>query len=480
MISQLIDRLNQLDLPDATWVGLRGTQETQTHHALRDGHPETNGTTFSQGVMVEVLVKGQIGYAATPNLQPASIKAAADRAYDCALAAGQWQLTPTSLSVRPRVVGEYRSPDKSAFEKLSPGEINDLLSEICRRLKRSAEIVQVSAGVLLTKTETWFVSSNGSEVYQCFHCIGTDFAATAQRGSVTQRRSDNGWFARCYQGGLEHLVSPDLWERVNRIGQEALDLLDAEECPEETMTLVLAPDQMLLQIHESVGHPLELDRILGDERNYAGGSFVQPEDFGHLVYGSPLMNITFDPTIQGEFASYAFDDTGAPATREYLIREGTLQRGLGSLESQERLGVKGVACARANSWNRPPIDRMANLNLEPGNESFDQLIGRIERGIYMESNRSWSIDDRRHKFQFSCEYGRLIENGKLTRPVRNPNYRGTTPEFWASLTGLGNGETWQMYGTPTCGKGEPNQAIAVGHGSPVAVFNQIEVFGGDA
>jgi predicted Zn-dependent protease len=480
MISQLINLLNQLDLPDATWVGLRGTQETQTTRGLRDGHPEHNGTSLSQGIMVEVLVRGQMGYGATQNLQPESVKATADRAYQAAITASQWKLTPTSLTVRPRVVGEYLSPYESSFDKLSPGEINDILSQICQRLKTCDQIVQVSAAVLLTKTETWFVSSNGSEVYQRFHRISTDFAATAQRGNVAQRRSDNGWYARCYQGGLEYLVTADLWDRVDRISHQAIELLTAPDCPTETTTLVLSPDQMLLQIHESVGHPLELDRILGDERNYAGGSFVQPQDFGHLVYGSPLMNITFDPTIQGEFASYAFDDTGAPATREYLIKEGVLHRGLGSIESQERLGVKGVACGRACSWNRPPIDRMANLNLEPGNHSFDELISTIERGVYMESNRSWSIDDRRHKFQFSCEYGKLIEDGKLTRTVRNPNYRGTTPEFWAGLTGLGNGDTWQMYGTPTCGKGEPNQAITVGHGSPMAVFDQVEVFGGDA
>ncbi len=235
---------------------------------------------------------------------------------------------------------------------------------------------------------------------------------------------------------------------------------------------------MMLQIHESVGHPLEIDRILGDERNYAGGSFVKKTDFGKLVYGSPLMNITFDPTVPGEFASYAFDDTGAVATKEYVIKDGILHRGLGSLESQARAGIPGVACARACSWNRPAIDRMANLNLEPGNASFAEIIADIEHGVYMESNRSWSIDDRRYKFQFGCEYAQLIENGKLTKTLRNPNYRATTPEFWHSLIQLGDASNWQIYGTPYCGKGEPNQAICVGHGSPVCVFANVEVFGG--
>jgi len=221
-----------------------------------------------------------------------------------------------------------------------------------------------------------------------------------------------------------------------------------------------------------------LDRVLGDERNYAGGSFIKPEDFGHLSYGSALMNITFDPTVPGEFASYGFDDTGAPASRKYLIRQGRLERGLGSLDSQTRLSQPGVACARATSWNRPPIDRMANINLEPGDTPFPELIGEIERGVYMEANRSWSIDDQRHKFQFGCEYARLIEDGQLTQTLRNPNYRSITPAFWHSLIKVGDRATWEMYGTPYCGKGEPNQIIRVGHGSPVCVFDQIEVFGG--
>jgi predicted Zn-dependent protease len=184
--------------------------------------------------------------------------------------------------------------------------------------------------------------------------------------------------------------------------------------------------------------------------------------------------------VPGEFASYSFDDTGAPATREYLIQEGILLRGLGSLESQARMGVSGVACARASSWNRPPIDRMANLNLEPGTDSLEDMIRNIEYGVYMESNRSWSIDDQRYKFQFGCEYAKLIENGQMTKTLRNPNYRGTTPEFWHSLVRVGDYSTWEIYGTPYCGKGEPNQAIRVGHGSPICTFAGVEVFGGGA
>ncbi|MDX1656181.1 MAG: TldD/PmbA family protein, partial [Candidatus Competibacteraceae bacterium] len=225
-------------------------------------------------------------------------------------------------------------------------------------------------------------------------------------------------------------------------------------------------------------HPLELDRILGDERNYAGTSFVTPEMFGRYRYGSELLNITFDPTVAGQIASAGFDDEGRPAERVYLIREGILERPLGGGSSQARAGLPGTANARACGWNRPPIDRMANLNLEPGDSSFEALVGAVERGIYMETNSSWSIDDSRNKFQFGCEWGRLIDNGRLTRVVKNPNYRGISAGFWRSLKGVGDRAGHRVLGVANCGKGEPNQIIRVGHASPPCLFGAIDVFGG--
>ena len=246
------------------------------------------------------------------------------------------------------------------------------------------------------------------------------------------------------------------------------------------MDVLLAPDQMILQIHESVGHPLELDRILGDERNYAGTSFVTPDMFGSYRYGSDLLNITFDPTHPEEFASYAFDDDGQPARREYLIRDGILLRGLGGVTSQTRTGLPGVANARATSWNRPPIDRMANLNLGTrATSSFADMVAAVERGVYMQTNFSWSIDDSRNKFQFGCEWGQLIENGQLTTVVKNPNYRGVSATFWRSLKMVGDRDTLECSALRICGKGEPNQVIRVGHASPPCMFADVEVFGGE-
>ncbi len=477
MIGYLTATLEQIDIP-ADWIGIRAMQEVSSWRAMRDGRPQQNERGLSQGAMVEVLAAGQFGYSATNQLTAEALRAASKRAYDQAIAASKWAIHRFTEAVRPPVTGSYTSPYAKPFDSLGAGEINDLLRQLCDRLKVSTAVVRTSAIARTHEINTWFVSSNGSQVHQKLALVESHLGAIAQAPGVTQSRTDSGYLARSYQGGWERFAEDDLGERAARIGAQAVALLGAPDCPDESTTLVLAPDQMMLQIHESVGHPLELDRILGDERNYAGGSFVRPQDFGQLVYGSPLMNITFDTTVEGELASYQFDDTGTPSAREYLIRAGVLQRGLGGLESQTRLNVPGVACTRACSWNRPAIDRMANINLEPGETDFETMISSIESGVYMESNRSWSIDDQRQKFQFGCEYARKIENGQLTTLLKNPNYRSTTPKFWGNLSQVGDANTLKIYGTPYCGKGEPNQLIRVGHASPVCAFENIEVFGG--
>jgi len=470
--------LSHIDLPLAEWIGLREVRETNTTRHVRDRQPQSNGRSQSHGIMIEVLADGQFGYASTNCLDLVNIQLTAKKAYQQAKNAANWAVHRFTIAQRPPAIGQYFSPFLKPSDAIAPKEMHELLIEICDKLKVSDQIVKTSAYIVITETETNFVSSNGSDIYQKFLAIATDYAATAQDGTVVQRRGDNGQLARCHQIGMEVFDRTAILQRAQVVGEQAVELLSAAECPTETTALVLAPDQMLLQIHESIGHPLEIDRILGDERNYAGGSFVKLKDFGEMQYGSFLMNVTFDPTTSGEFASYAFDDVGLPATKEYLIKEGKLLRGLGSSESQVRSGVDGVANARATSWNRPAIDRMANINLEAGEHSFENIIADIEHGVYMESNRSWSIDDYRNKFQFGCEYTKLIENGKLTKTLRNPNYRSITNQFWNSLAKVGDRHTVESYGSPFCGKGEPNQVIRVGHASPVCLFENIEVFGG--
>jgi predicted Zn-dependent protease len=201
--------------------------------------------------------------------------------------------------------------------------------------------------------------------------------------------------------------------------------------------------------------------------------------FGSYQYGSKLLNITYDPTNKNQFASYGFDDEGLKAKKQFIIRKGILERPLGGVVSQQRAGVEGVANSRASSWNRPPIDRMANLNLELGTSSFEEMVASVEKGVYMKTNNSWSIDDSRNKFQFGCEWGQLIEDGKLTKVVKKPNYRGISATFWRNLKMVGNESTYDVLGTPYCGKGEPNQVVRVGHASPTCLFADVDVFGGE-
>lgn len=469
--------LSAIDVP-ADWVGIREVSETHTPRIVRDGIPQMNASHTTQGLMVEVLANGQFGYYGTPNMTNEGVARAAQKAFAQAQLASKHATFQFTENARPANIGSYQSPFVKKKDSLSPGELNKLLLDAYNQLKVSDKIVSARALLQTIQTMFRFVSSNGSNISQDFLMLEFDLSATAADGANQQTRTFGGMRGNCLQMGMEYFDKLELLAQSQKIGEQAIELLDAEECPTGEMDLVIASDQMMLQIHESVGHALEVDRILGDERNYAGWSFVNLDDFGKLQYGSELMNITFDPTLSSEFASYAYDDGGLEAKKEYLIKDGVLKRGLGGMESQIRSGVSGVANFRASSWNRAPIDRMANINLEPGESSFDDIIGSVKNGVYMESNRSWSIDDYRNKFQFGCEYAKLIENGKLTKTLKNPNYRGISNPFWNRLKMIGNNDTFRIYGTPNCGKGEPNQVIRVGHASPVCLFENIQVFGG--
>lgn len=476
-------KICQADPQGAEWIGLRWLSENTHYRIVRNEICETNSVGLSLGVMIEVLFDGHFGYAGTCDLSDSGIKETYRRALHLAKAAAPYKIHHFTVEQRPKAVGHYRSPAFQGLDGQTLKEFIDLLLVASKSLKVSAQIISALAFARLVETDIHFVSSNGSDVHQQFVLVSTHFQATAQDGSESQSRSDKGSLARSLQTGFEFFDLDEIQANCQKAGEEALQLLKAPNCPTEKMDLLLAPDQMLIQIHESIGHPLELDRILGDERNYAGWSFVKPEDFGRLQYGSPLMNVTFDPTVPGEFASYNFDDGGLKATREHLIKDGKLVRGLGGLESQIRLGqqghpIPGVANFRSASWNRAPIDRMANINLEPGTGNLKQMIEQTERGIYMQANISWSIDDYRNKFQFGSEFGQLIENGKLTKVVKNPNYRGITVPFWNSLKAVGSANEVEIFGSPFCGKGEPSQVIRVGHAAPPCLFEKIEIFGG--
>ena len=463
--------------PAVDFCSMRLVSERSEMLAVRQNVLQPVVNSEDLGAMITVWHGGGMGYAATSDLSSSGIGRAIDEASRWALESAAHSVVDFSKIFVEPLKGEYNGPEGEPWQSVPLVDKIDLLRQESARLKIDPRIVDWDASLWHTEVDALYLTAEGGRVQQSFRTLVPSLSATANDGPDTQTRTFGG---RGYyrQGGLEILDRLGFREAAPRVAEESIQLLLAPNCPDDTMDLLLSPDQMILQIHESIGHPLELDRILGDERNYAGTSFVTADMFGSYRYGSHLLNVTFDPTQPEAFASYGFDDDGQRAEHAYLIRNGILQRALGGQVSQVRADVPGVATSRACSWNRPPIDRMANLNLEPGDASLDTMIGAVRRGIFMRTNCSWSIDDSRNKFQFGCEWGQLIEGGRLTTVVKKPNYRGISATFWRNLARVGDRSTLEIMGTPFCGKGEPNQAIRVGHASPSCLFTGVEVFGG--
>ena len=463
--------------PKVEFCSLRLLEETTERVSVRRGIVQPPFLNISRGAMITVIDSGGSGYAATSDLSFSGLYQAAREAADWAERSRDHAVVDFSRLDRPNVSGSYATPVSIPWDAWGLEQKIERLLEADRVLGDDPRITDRRATLEHRATRSFLVTTDGAKIEQSFSRLIPELVTIATDGTETQQRSLGGR-GSCRQGGLEALDDLGFFEAPEHLREEAIALLTAPECPDGTMDLLIGPAQMILQIHESIGHPIELDRILGDERNFAGTSFVSKEDFGTLRYGSDLLNVTFDPTIENEFSSYGYDDEGTPATRVPLIENGILLRGLGGSLSQQRLDVDGVACARACHWNRPPIDRMANLNIEPGADSFGELLRKTRRGIFMDVNSSWSIDDSRRNFQFGCEVGRVIEDGDLKGWVRNPGYRGRSSEFWRSLAAVGDRSTVEVLGTPNCGKGEPNQMIDVGHSSPACLFRGVEVFGG--
>jgi len=463
--------------PAADYWSIRLVAEESEHLEVRQGVAEPCALSLGRGAMVTLVCGAGVGYAATSDLSDSGLTAAARRAADWAEVHTRLGLFDAALYPRSGARLDYQSPVAEPWGSMTVADKLDLLKGACDALGLEDRIVDWSAWLGHWRVNQLLVTSDGGRIAHAWEYTEPGLMAVANAGSQTQRRHGGGadW---SQQGGLERIAACGLREDAHRVAEEALALLAAPECPRGEMDLVLLPSQMVLQIHESIGHPLELDRILGDERNYAGTSFVTPEMFGTYRYGSDLLDVTFDPGVPGELACYAADDEGTPANRAYLIRQGMLERPLGGALSQARAGLPGVANARASAWDRPPIDRMANINLEPGADTLAGLIARVELGVVMDTNRSWSIDDSRNKFQFGCELGRLIQDGELKGLVRNPNYRGISANFWRSLAGVGDAASREVRGVRNCGKGEPNQSVYVGHAAPPCLFRRVAVFGG--
>jgi predicted Zn-dependent protease len=469
--------------PASDHCTIRIVEESSISTSVRRDVPEPVARSTDLGAMVTVVSGDGVGYAATSDLSQAGLKGAAERAAQWARAA-RGRSVFDGITPRLTVAGKFRSngaldPDWTLAERF------ELLRRESARCRIDDRIVDWQASLWTVRLRQLLAAADGAEIFEEHAFAIPALHVAASNHDLTQVRS---WGGRnnglCQQGSARRVVERSGFAGAGQLtAEQALQLLAAPNCPSGTFDLLLMPDQMMLQIHESIGHPLELDRILGDERNYAGTSFVTPDMFGSYRYGSELLNVTYDPTRSEEFATFSYDDQGSRAQREYLIRDGILMQPLGGTLSRQRLPQARwdgfVATARASSWNRPPIDRMSNLNVEPGGSTFERMVASIEDGILMQTNASWSIDDSRNKFQFGCEWGQRIRAGRLAEVVRNPNYRGISATFWRSLAMVGDASTVEVLGSPFCGKGEPNQLIRVGHASPACKFSAVAVFGAE-
>jgi len=305
---------------------------------------------------------------------------------------------------------------------------------------------------------------------------GCGIGATAVGHGEVQNRSYPNSFRHQTTRGFEFVTGLDLPGNARRVGEEAVSLLTAKQCPQDiTTTLILDSSQLALQIHESCGHPIELDRVYGTELDFAGGSFLRPDELGQLRYGSELVNIYADATVPGALGTFGYDDEGVPARRAPIVRDGLLVGYLTDRQYAQRLGVSDMGAARADGWNRAPLVRMTNISVEPGAWTFDDLIADTDDGIYMETNRSWSIDDQRLNFQFGTEVAYEIKGGQRGALLKNATYTGVTPRFWGSMDAICDRGHYVMWGLPNCGKGRPGQVMHTGHGAAPARFRNVRV-----
>lgn len=438
----------------------------------RNGDVESVAQNADSGIGVRALVGSGWGFFAVPDLGDAAVADAGRRAAEIAAASALVARPSTGLLPSEPVVGSWASECRIDPFAVSLADKGDLLVRATATMREHG--ADLAEGLYqLWETRKWFVSSEGHRIDQHVRESGAGIMATAIGDGETQRRSYPAARGQYGTRGWELVEQIDLDAHAARVGTEARELLSAPPCPSGETTLILGSEQLALQIHESVGHAIELDRILGWEAAYAGTSWLDLARLGSMRYGSELMNITIDPTIPGALGTFGFDDEGTPAAARDAVRDGTWVGVLAGRDSAAVAGLDYAGAVRADGWARLPMVRMTNVGLEPGPHTLEEIIASTDDGIYMETNRSWSIDDRRLNFQFGTEVGYEVNDGRLGRLLRNPTYTGIGPTFWASMDMLSSEiEAW---GTPNCGKGQPGQVGHTGHPAAPARFRNVRV-----
>ena len=461
-----------------SYADVRSIEVRDREISTKNGKVGHVSSSESVGLGVRVMAAGAWGFAATDDLTRQGIESAASLALDIARSGVAAQKHRVTLAPEDKYEAVWVSPCRVDPFTISIDRQLATLLVIDRELRRQRGVSLAEASMHFERRRQFFASTLGSLIDQTRYTAGAGFSALSYKDGEIQKRSYPNSFGGQYQlKGYELVDELRLVENAPRIAEEAVVLHSADQCPEGEFDLILDSSQLGLQIHESIGHPIELDRVLGSEANYAGMSFLTLDQLRRLRYGSGIVNVVCDARLEHGpgLGTFAFDDEGVPAQLTDIIRDGQFVGYMTSRETAAQIGERrSNGCMRADGWARIPLIRMTNVSLEPGRQSLDEVFD-ASHAIYMETNRSWSIDDKRYNFQFGCEIGWEMRGGKRVRMLKNPSYSGISTEFWNACAAIAGPEHWTLWGVPNCGKGQPEQVMGTGHGASPARFGKIKV-----
>ncbi len=463
----------------ASYADARVMDIRQRDLSTKNGEVGTLAEAESLGIGVRVIAEGAWGFASTDRLTREGVQACAAQAVAIAQASALAKRHDVVLAPEQPYVDTWQNPYIKDPFRIPLERQLDLLLAADAEMRRVPGVTLTETSMQFRRIEQLFASSIGSLIYQTKVQSGCGIVATSFADNEIQKRSyPNSFGGQHTLQGYELIESLDLVGQAQRVGEEAVALHKAAQCPEGVRTILLDGGQLGLQVHESVGHPIELDRVLGMEANFAGMSFLTLDKLRTLRYGSEVVNVVADARLAHGpgLGTFGYDDEGVPAQCTDIIKQGLFTGYLSNRETAAAIGEsRSNGTMRTESWNRLPIIRMTNVSLLPGTWSPDELVADTDDGIWMETNRSWSIDDRRYHFQFSTEIGWEIKGGKRVRMLKNPSYSGITTEFWNSCDAICSREHWTLWGTPNCGKGQPMQTMGTGHGAAPARFRNVKV-----
>ena len=474
-----IKALNIAQQLGASYADVRVMERTGEGIEVKNGRVEGVSSNTSSGFNVRVIVNGAWGFASSARMDDGEAERVAKQAVQIAHASALVAGEAVRLSPLPPQKGSYRTPMRIDPFSVPLNQKVQLLLDADSAMQSVKGVALTSGNIEYAREHKLFMSTEGSEVEQELFDCGAAISASAvdpESSEIQTRSYPNSFGRQAGTAGYKFIEAMQLTDHAVRIGEEAVQLLSAPQCPSGIMTVILDGPQVALQVHESCGHPIELDRVLGMEAGFVGKSFLTTDKLNSgYRYGSDIVNIIADATTPGALGTFGWDDEGVPAQSTPIVTNGIFSGYLMSRDTAPLLGLSSNGCVRADNWNRLPMIRMTNVSLQPGTWKLPDLIADTDDGIYMSINKSWSIDDRRLNFQFGVEMAYEIKNGKLGRVLKNATYTGITPQFWGSCDAICGRDEWTVWGTPNCGKGEPMQTMRTGHGAAPARFRNVQV-----